>query len=320
MTVHVSGPIFYQGVCDASGAVAANPSDPDDSRFLVADDEDERAVIRMYDAARGGAPVRELSLPHEKLQLAPDGELDLEAAARLHDLVYWMGSHSRDKKGKQDRNRRRLIATSTSVSRNKIDLRIVGKPYTTLVPDLAAVLAKDDPDFELDPKIPPKDGGLSIEGMAADPHGHDLLLGLRSPVRQGQALVATILNPGEITSDTPEPVQFGPPRWLNLDGLGIRSMEYWPARKCYLVLGGLPGKGFDYRFFTWKPGAHPKPVKQVDFTKMELPEGVAPESFFFLRGTSILVLFDEGNRQVDGTKCKKSHTPGFRSITIDGLS
>jgi hypothetical protein len=318
VAVRVSEPVFYEGVCDASGAVPVNPSDPGDLRFLVADDEDDRAIIRMYDGALGGPPVRELSLSHKKLQLGSDGELDLEAAAWLKDRVYWVGSHGRDKKGKQDANRRRLVSTTMEIRDDKIDIRIAGQPYTTLVRDLRDFFSKQQSGLELDPKVPPKEGGLSIEGLAADPEQHDLLVGFRSPVFDGRALVVIIRNPDEITAEDAKPVEFGEPCLLDLNGLGVRSMEYWPSRKCYLVLAGAADKTFDYRFFTWKPGSKVRPVADVDFSTMNLPEGVAPESFF-VHGSRIVVLFDEGNRKVNGKKCKKSNKPSFRSIALEGL-
>ncbi|MFP2933313.1 hypothetical protein ACLESO_50840 [Pyxidicoccus sp. 3LG] len=57
-------PIVFEGMCDASGAVALGGE-----LFVVGDDEDN--VLRVYDARRGGAPV-------QRVDLSPDLELPIK--------------------------------------------------------------------------------------------------------------------------------------------------------------------------------------------------------------------------------------------------
>ncbi|HYG61171.1 MAG TPA: DUF3616 domain-containing protein [Thermoanaerobaculia bacterium] len=69
-------------------------------------------------------------------------------------------------------------------------------------------------------------GALNIEGLAAK--DGKLLIGFRGPVRGGKALVVTLENPQEVLNQG-APASFATPIELDLDGLGIRSLEHWPA-------------------------------------------------------------------------------------------
>lgn len=309
--IRIDPPVFHEEVCDASGAV---PADPEGASFLVADDEEAECLLRLYKTDQSGPPVARLHLKNKKLA-APDAELDLEAAAWLGDRIFWIGSHSRDKKGKKQETRRRLFATTL---RDGKTLRLDGEPYCDLIPDLKRLFsASGSPwdGFTTDPKSPPKSGGLSIEGLAGSPEG-ELLIGLRSPLADRNAVIVTLRNPEEAIQG--KEAAFAAPLALSLEGRGIRSLEYCHAGACYLVLAGAAGAGGDFLLYRWDRRNAVSPL--LDFASMKLPEGVAPEAMFLSPdGARLHVLFDEGNRLEDQTPCKKSKRRSFRSVCIHGL-
>ena len=71
--------------------------------FAAASDED--CVLRVYDSSNPGLPMSETDVTKF---LEPDDpeetEADIEGAARVGDRVYWIGSHGRSKKGKNERS------------------------------------------------------------------------------------------------------------------------------------------------------------------------------------------------------------------------
>src|SRR5205085_10452696 len=89
-------------------------------------------------------------------------------------------------------------------------------------------LVKNVPELQSTAETKGSDGGLHIEGMSWDPDHARLLLGLRSPLINGNALIVPLKlrDPsGPFTIDnmqlaTPNAIQ------LSLGGLGIRDIQY----------------------------------------------------------------------------------------------
>lgn len=299
----------HEGVCDASAAVFVERGK---TLFLVANDEDQHeTVLRLYDAAGEGPAVAESRLSTAALQ--PDEEepeIDLEGSAWLGDRIFWIGSHSRSKKGKKRPSRHRLFATRYKDGKAEV----TGQPYTSLVKDLAPLL-----NVELDPKRPPKDGGLSIEGLSAARRDGELLIGLRSPLAGDCAVLVSLRNAAAIV-DQGKPAKFGPTMLLDLDGRGIRSIDWWPERECYLLLAGPSGDGGgDYELLRWsgRGGEAPEAIEGLPF---ELIDGGAPEALLIERASeTVYIMFDEGNRAVDGVKCKDAAVRSFRSFGVRGI-
>ena len=298
----------HTGICDASAAVFMRPGE---TRFLVASDEDQqRTILRLYDAAAGGPPIQEFALSNEALKpVVTEPEIDLEGSAWLGDRIFWIGSHSRSKKGKSRPSRHRLFATSLNENR----IEVSGQPYCTLLYDLQMRFG-----LTLDNKLPPKDGGVSIEGLSSTPNEGELLIAFRSPLIKKKALVVCLKNP-EAIIDRGEPAQFGDPILLDLCGLGIRSIDYWPERKTYYLLGGPCESGSEFQLMRWSGPLATKPesLDAVDFAAMGIGQDEAPEALLIEpQSQTIYILVDEGNRRVDGVKCKDSNTQSFRSMSI----
>jgi hypothetical protein len=309
--MRIGKPKVHEGVCDASAAIFIEPGS---TRFLVADDEDQKnTTLRLYDAETSGPPIEQFQLSNQFL--APDAEepeIDLEGAAFLGERVFWIGSHSRSKRGKPRPSRHRLFATTLRNGRPEPS----GQPYSELVRDVQKALKLD-----IDPDLAPKDGGLSIEGLAATSRAGELLIACRSPLMKRKALIIPLLNADAIV-DKGARADFGKAVCLDLGGLGIRSLEWWPERQSHFLLAGPSGDGGgDYRLMRWSGplASRPEHLDGIDFAAFGLKDA-APEALLIEpRSSTVYLLFDEGNRDVGGTKCKDAKRKSFRSVAISGL-
>ena len=302
----------HTGICDASAAVFLKRGD---TRFLVADDEDQHHTkLRLYDAAADGPPLKEFTLDSKALCTADEEpEIDIEGSAWLGNRIFWIGSHSRSKKGKACPSRQRLFATTYDGSR----LAITGQPYCTLLRDLKRKFG-----LSLDKKASPKKGGVSIEGLSSTANDGELLIAFRSPLVKRKALLITLKNPEAIV-DSEAPAEFGEPILLDLGGLGVRSIDYWPERKAYYLLAGASSNGGDkFQLLRWSGpvSTRPEPIDAVDFADMGIGDDEAPEGLLLEpESSTIYILFDEGNRVVDGKKCKDAEKQSFRSMSVSFL-
>lgn len=297
----------FVGMCDASAAAAI-----DGQRFIVADDEDN--VLRVYSRKGGEALVRFdcsefLGLAGKK----KPKEADLEAAAQLGSRTYWITSHGRNSKGKDQPSRQRLFATEVVTNGDDVTLKTVGKPYSALLDDLLKHEKLAGYQLgEAAKRAPKAPGALNIEGITATPDGK-LLIGFRNPVPKGKALLVPLLNPAEVVEG--KKASLGDPMELDLQGLGIRGIDYHEGR--YLIIAGPSGaEGAQSRLFTWegKPDTAPKLLVVLD--------GLNPEGISFHRGEGkgeYFLLSDDGTVMVDGVCCKDLKVEAkksFRGKTI----
>jgi hypothetical protein len=298
--VGAKGELTFTGMCDASAAVPL-----DDNLFAVADVEDN--VLRVYDAERGGAPLRaadvsaRLSLPVKKHKPKKKPkplkwpETDIEAATRIGDLAFWITSHGRNSKGKEKPERQRLFATTLPDGSSDLLLSVYGAAYERLLPDLFADSRFAEFGLERAAEQAPKEeGGLNIEGMTARVEG-GVFIGFRNPVPGGRALLFTLLNPEQVIEG--QRAELGDPLRLDLGGLGVRSLSSWRGR--YLIAAGHYSDGARSRLYSWDGKADLKPI-DVHFPNFN------PEGFFTPENRdAILVLSDDGTVLVGNTECKK---------------
>ena len=117
--VKLESTFVHTGVCEASGAVAL-PAGSFGTIFVVGNDEDN--ILRAYAADRSGDPLPlaagDLNKPLG-LDSGEDEKVDFEAATWLGGKVYWIGSHSRSRRGnlREVRWRRRGRAARPTPSR-----------------------------------------------------------------------------------------------------------------------------------------------------------------------------------------------------------
>ncbi len=287
-----------------ANASVAVPAGPD--LFLTGADEDN--VIKLYRANADGKPLMEFD-PSPWLQLeGRSRDVNIEGAARIGDVVYWLGSHGRSKDGHPRPNRQRLFATRLTEGTNGPSLAFLGRPCTNLLealisaPQLAAFNLK-----EAAGRAPGDKRGLNLEGLSAMPDG-GLLLGFRGPIPEGKALLVPLLNPSEVIHG--EAPKLGQPLQLDLGGLGIRDLA-WSGQE-YFLIAGRSGAGGVSQLWRWAGGeAKPEQLDHPSLRHMN-SEGIAifgpPEK------PHLLIVSDDGNRVAEPMRALM--TPTFRSVWI----
>ncbi len=296
-------------MCDASAAAVI-----DDSHFIVGNDEDEILLLYTTDGSTMTA-IQSFNFS-SYLRSNPDHESDIEDAARSEDRVYWISSHGRSKKGKKRNNRYRLFATDITDTPPTLQLQWGGS-YDHLVQDMLEKKSWDDDSIitretieliaqttQLGKKkvdeLEPKKAGLNIEALAVAADGGGLLIGFRNPLVQGKALVLNLKNPDALLSNSGARARFSKPVYIDLDGLGLRSMSYDPIRKVFFIIAGPQKNRGSFKLFRWNGMYDPSPVfvRELPHAKRSYPEAL------LIHGQQIQVLNDEGRRKISRRKCK----------------
>jgi hypothetical protein len=146
-----------------------------------------------------------------------------------------------------------------------------------------------------------KHGGLNIEGLAWDPRRKRLLLGLRSPIIDEQALLVPLRlrdSQGGFSVDNVE-VEDSKRIRLPLGGNGIRGIEYDWRKNVFRILAGAPEDQDRTDFVLWEwNGDESQPVlkESTRFDSRLKPEGVARVSAGSRDFT--LIVFDAGGYKV----------------------
>src|SRR5262249_32923073 len=150
--------------------------------------------------------------------------------------IFLITSHSLSRKGKASPKRKHLVRLRMNRDTSEIENAMIN--FHDLWSDLPAELKestkhrpgeKDAQDHY--------NAGFNIEGLAWAPEG-DLLIGLRSPTIESQALVLRLKNPNNIFDKPEEPVTLTIESKLALEGMGIRGMCYDEERKGYWIIAG----------------------------------------------------------------------------------
>lgn len=302
----------HEQICDASGAIAVGTH-----HFVVANDEDN--LLRLYQADQSGKPV-EIDINHYFDNNPNCEETDLEAAAQLDGMIYWITSHGRNSKGKFKPARHQFFANRFSRS-NGIKFEQVGRSYTQLVlRDMFTDQRLKCYQLEAAEKIPPKAaGGLNIEGLTTTPKG-ELLIGFRNPIIQGKALLIPLKNPRKLVEKKGTKANFGKPIELDLGGLGIRSIEYWEPEQCYLIVAGAYDSSDQFALYQWS-GLDQTPQR---LEIIGLPSDFRPEGILFYPGREqqFQLLSDDGLlKRIGDVPCKdiedrNSPQKYFRSLWV----
>ncbi len=301
ISVTASADVTFRGSADASAAAAL-----DNTRFIIADDEDN--TLRIYDSNRPDTePVQEIDLS-PKLSVDEDyPETDIEGAAQLNKRIFWITSHGRNKKGKYRQSRYRFFATSFTNGKLSVD-----GVYSNLANDLIAYdktyklgleKAIGTKNNRVSPaKIPdcaPKIAGLNIEGLSTAADGKTLLIGFRNPRprvnNKEMALIIPLTNPEDVLLKNAKPI-LQSPILLDLNGLGIRGMEYSSKLQKHLIIAGSH-KGSSSApasaLYTCDLKTR-QTLKITEFTDFN-PEAI----FQFPNQENIILLSDDGTKLID---------------------
>ena len=282
----------FLGACDASAATRIAGT----TVFVTASDEDY--ILRVYDSTLPSPPLSQLDVTEFLEPVDRKKEPDLEGCAQIGNLVYWVGSHGRDKDGDEQESRQRLFATEVKRVGGRIELRPVGRPYKKLLADFAAEPGLTEFNLAQAATLKPEDpGGLNIEGLAATPQG-DLLVGFRNPNPNARALIVRILNPEAVIAGTSR-AKVRKEALLNLGGRGLRAIEPLRGGK-YFLLAGRFDDTKDFALFRWDGSAGA--VRLLD--RVSISELNPEELLVGADETSVQLFSDDGEALVNGKKCK----------------
>ena len=263
-----------------------------DGRFLVVEDERSHPLSLVTIGPDGRADSTELT--PGLLQVFSDfWKLDdLEGLALDRaGFVYAITSHSRNDGGDEKSSRERLV-------RFRIDGDRVVSPK--VVDGLKRALTARHAVLAEAAKIRDvkADGGLNIEALEVSPDQQHLLIGFRSPLRDGRAIIASVENPCGMFETSESPRVAAELVELDLGGHGIRALSYVPSLGEYLVIGGPASRPTaDFGLWRWS-GLQGEPARRVavpGLPGLERAEGICPA---VIDGADRLVIVcDDGNRK-----------------------
>ena len=250
---------FVGGKFDASGVADV----PETAGILFVDNGREGQVFWM-ELDQKGKQVGSIN----SLSLGVNIE-DLEAITTDGTNFYVASSQSRPK----------AIATEGLV-RFKFDRRGNTIRDAESISGLKKFLVENVAELRQEAEKTGKDGGLNIEGLAWDAARGRLLLGLRSPIVDGQALIVPLRlrdRRGAFSLDNLE-VENSKAIRLPLGGVGIRSIEYDERAKAFRIISGAAENQDQTDFVLWEWNGdeqQPKVRETKRFEKNLKPEGVA---------------------------------------------
>ena len=263
-----------------------------DGRFLVVEDEKSHPLSLVTIGADGS--VDSAALTAGLFQMFSDfWQLDdLEGLALDRaGFVYAITSHSRDDDGDEKKSREKLVRFRIDGDR-VVDPKVVDGLKSALTarhPVLAAAAQMRDVKAS---------GGLNIEALEISPDQKRLLIGFRSPLHDGRALVASVENPAGIFEADEAPRIAAVLEELDLGGHGIRGLSYVPALGAYLLIGGpVSRQRAEFDLWLWS-GQHGAPARRVTvpgLRGLERAEGVCPAVIDGVE--QVIVVSDDGDRK-----------------------
>jgi hypothetical protein len=262
---------FAGGTFEASGVAQV----PGTSGFLFVDDGSPGEVFHMEVDAQGN----QLGAI-KAIKLGVNIE-DPEGITTDGSYFYIVGSQS---KGKG--------AERAGILRFKFDPKSFAVAEVESISELKKFLVENVAELRDMGARKSKKDGINIEGLAWDAQGQRLLLGLRSPLVDNQALVVGLKLSDPRGSFSYANIQAAETRTfkLQLGGLGIRSIEYDQRLQSFRIIAGATENQAktDFRLWEWNEMNGQTQLREVtSFDRNLKPEGitgatVGEQSFTFV--------------------------------------
>ncbi|MFD5466125.1 hypothetical protein ACFWIQ_25315 [Kitasatospora sp. NPDC127059] len=308
---------YLTGSSDASAAVDAGGG-----FILVGDDESN--TLRLYDRNNSGAPVRTWDFSSA---LGVAKEIDIEAAARVGDTIYWTGSLGNNKDGKVKPDRHTLFTTKVTGSGANTQLSLAGS-YHGLRDDLIAWDSAHGDRYgfaagSAEGQAPKQIDGFNVEGLEFAPgSGSTAYIGFRAPltpaVTGGRALLVPVTNFPSLFDGSAAHATIGEPIELDLGGLSVRDLRR-NALGQYLIVAGswaAEDNSAPYALYRWdgRPGS--QPVKLIDLPTSDAGawEAVPDVPDLNAPGARAQLITDNGSADLyaDGTDAKDLTHPEWK--------
>ncbi|VUD47801.1 hypothetical protein TDB9533_01100 [Thalassocella blandensis] len=262
---------------------------------LSASAYDQGVVLLGFDGGRNAQfpelrITDEASLPKPaKLLKRQLVQKDIEAATAADGKFYVIASLSQEDEDTQDY---RVFVELTLDDRKEV----ASERYVYFRKKLLKILQRhfdDDLWFARIATTFGKSGGLNVEGLSVTDVPGQLMVGLRSPLYdknfgdkvfgknisldRGKAILVNVTDPfsKRMKSDVIT---------LDLDGQGVRGMEYIPALKGYVIIGGSVEKGNNFSLWFYRPAPYLlEKISLQDFDHLCRPESILsiPEQSIF---------------------------------------
>ncbi|GAA2977402.1 hypothetical protein LV75_003909 [Actinokineospora diospyrosa] len=316
-----AGQRSYYGASDASTAI-----DLGGGAMVVSDDETN--VLRVYDREHSRYPAQSFDVRAAGLALRDTDvtrEIDIEAAARTGDTIFWIGSHGQNSSAKTRLNRQELFTTKVTGTGTGASFALGGS-YQTLRDDLIAWDHANGDTLGIAAaatRAPEGDGaggatGVNIEGAEFAPDGTTLLLAFRGPLTgDGKAIVIPVTNAAALVTANPTTgvtASFGTALRWDLGGRGVREIRRNAANQ-YLIIAGPSSAGTgaagEYAFYSWDGDATHQPLPRSGsldaFSQVGKPEAIVDVPNPLTDTATVQVLTDDGDTVFygDGTIAKE---------------
>ena len=273
-----------------------------DSRFLFCDNNIGNALfeLRLAPDAQMACPL--IRRPIEGVADGAIDDLECMAMAETGDrrFIFALPSLSlKKRKGAHRKKSKRGIAFGPR--NGLIRIRDSGGDSLSaeLCSDFRDWLIEHAPELGKSPRYLPDDGGLNVEGVGWDPSEEALLLGVRTPVRNGRPFVLRVRvkqvdGPWDLNN-----FEMLPSIELQIDDAlgeqGIRTIEYDPSRKASLLVVGnsTSSSKAPFRLYTWdgNSSGEVNRIASVKFHRKMKVEGVARGT---IGGRGAIVFVDDG--------------------------
>ncbi|MER6300871.1 hypothetical protein ABT247_15080 [Kitasatospora sp. NPDC001539] len=308
---------YLTGSSDASAAVDAGGG-----YILVGDDESN--TLRLYDRDRSGAPIRTWDFSSA---LGVSKEIDIEAATRVGDTVYWTGSLGNNKDGVVKPDRQTVFATKVTGSGADTQLSLAGS-FHGLRDDLIAWDSAHGDRYGFaagaaDGQAPKQIDGFNVEGLEFAPGSTTTAyVGFRAPltpaVTGGRALLVPVTDFPALLDGSAAHATFGDPVELDLGGLSIRDLRRNDLGQYLIVAGSWAAEdnSAPYALYRWdgRPGS--APVKLIDLPTSDAGawEAVPDVPNLDAPGARAQLITDNGSADLygDGTAAKDLTHPEWK--------
>lgn len=247
---------IHGGMFEASGVAYV----PGTSGVLFVDDGKPNAVVWMEMDGLGQQVGEPRIIPFGASVENPEG-ITFDGS-----YFYVVGSQSSRKSGERDGLARFAFDPATK-SVTKVEAITGLRDF--LIQNVAELRAEGDKKGA--------DGGLNIEGLAWDPEGKRLLLGLRSPIVSGQALIVPLKlrdASGPLAITNLQVDGQGAIR-VSIGGAGIRDIQYDQSLNSFLIISGAAENQDKTNFALWQwNSGDGKTTMKMELGQKMKPEGV----------------------------------------------
>ena len=270
----------FTTIYEPSGAVVLS-----DGKVLVVEDECER-TLQLLEIGKDGK-IKELGTPKMNQMTKRGLEKkvnDVEGVTTNgKSQVYLIASHSTNKKHKHKKAREQIVRLRYKDGKFSHFQHYHG---------LLKALKKLHPKLNSSSRKHKKE--VNIEALSWNYGNKSLLIGLRSPLIKGKAVVVPLKNPNAIF-DKAEEAKLAQPILLDLEGNGIRAMSWDEEKQGYWIVAGSVGKRKDsFALWFWDKKKRQLKIAYKD-RDIGYAEGVTP-----IKGMGLFLVQDNGSMTTHG--------------------